>query len=167
MIYILAILCILLVGFAIALNILSLPGNWLAIVLLALWAWLAPDANIGLSYFLCIVLLAAFAEALEFYLQLRGAKKHGSSSFGSIAGLIGAFAGAILGAAFLFGLGALPGALLGAYVGALLAELLSGRTFTEARRSAWGAMTGKFSGIILKITVGLTILVTGAVRVWP
>lgn len=165
--YVLATLCISLLFLAVMLNILSMPGNWAAIVLLALWAWLAPEADFSLIYFIVVIAAAIAGEVLEFMLQLRGAKKYGSSSKGSLAGLIGAFVGAILGAPILFGLGALPGALIGAFAGSLLMELITGRPFAEAKRSAWGAMTGKFSGMILKITIGLSIFVTGAQRVWP
>lgn len=154
-------------GLGIALNILSLPGNWVAVILLVLWAWLAPPTGISVLYLIVIIVLALAGEVLEFLLQLRGAKKYGSSSKGTFAGLVGAFIGALLGAPILFGLGALPGALLGAFVGCLIMELIGGRPIAEAKRAAWGALTGKFSGIILKITIGLTILVTGAQRVWP
>ena len=166
MIYILAILLCILLCVAVALNILSLPGNWIAIALLALWAWLAPGADINAVFFIMLIILAAVGELLEFLLQSRLAKRSGSSSKGNWAGLLGAILGAILGASFLFGLGALPGALIGAYAGCLIIEMITGRPFAEARRSAWGAMTGKFAGLILKITLGLTILVIGIQRIW-
>ncbi len=168
MIYGFAVLCIALMGLAVALNILSLPGNWLAIAFLALWAWLAPGADMGLWFFVIIVALAAAGEVAEFLLQMHSAKRHGSSSKGNLGGIVGAIVGAILGAPFFFGLGALPGALVGAYVGSLVMEMIvAGRPFTEAKRAAWGAMTGKFAGFLLKITIGLTIFITGIQRVWP
>lgn len=167
MLYAIAVLCIILVGLAVLLNIASLPGNWLAIILLALWGWLAPDGHITVLYIVIVAAVAAAGEALEFILQMRGAKKYGSSSKGTWAGLLGAFVGALVGAPFLFGLGAFPGALIGAYVGSLLIELLCRRPFSEAKRAAWGAMTGKFSGMILKLTIGIAIFITGAQRVWP
>ena len=167
MIYTLAILLCILLCLAVALNILSLPGNWIAIALLALWAWLAPGADISAVFFIMLIILAAAGELLEFLLQSRMAKRSGSSSKGNWAGLIGAIIGALIGTPFLFGLGALPGALIGAYAGCLIIELLASRSFAEAKRSAWGAMTGKFAGLILKIILGLTILVMGMQRIWP
>ncbi len=167
MIYVFAVLCIALMGLSVALNILSLPGNWLAIAFLVLWAWLAPSADMGLWFFVIIVALATAGEVAEFLLQMHSAKRHGSSSKGNLGGIVGAILGAILGAPFFFGLGALPGALVGAYAGSLVMEMLTGRPFAEARRAAWGAMTGKFAGFLLKITIGLTIFITGIQRVWP
>ncbi len=167
MLYFFAVLCAALMFASVLLNILSLPGNWGVVVLAALWGWLAPGGAVGGWFLLFLVLLAAAGEVLEFLLQARGAKKHGSSGKANAGGMLGAFAGAILGAPILFGLGALPGALIGAYCGCLAVELLTGRKGAEARRSAWGAMTGKFAGIIVKMALGLTIFVCAIRQIWP
>ncbi len=87
------------------------------------------------------------------------AKKYGLSGRGNIGSFIGAIAGAILGVPFLFGIGALIGGILGAYVGGLVFELLGGKTFSQSRQAALGAMLGKLLGIIAKLSAGIGIIV--------
>lgn len=88
-----------------------------------------------------------------------GQKKYGLSGRGNIGSFIGAIAGAILGVPFLFGIGALIGGILGAYVGGLVFELLGGKTFSQSRQAALGAMLGKLLGIIAKLSAGIGIIV--------
>ncbi|MCK9240439.1 DUF456 domain-containing protein [Desulfocurvus sp.] len=155
-------LCIAVMG----LHVLSLPANWIILVLLALWKFLHPAMDMSWWFFLGLAALAGVAEVLEFVIQLRGARKYGASGRGNLGGIIGAIAGAILGAGFLLGVGALPGALLGAWGGCLLVERLNGRDWAEARHAALGAMWGKFFGMTVKIGFGAVILSLAVPPVW-
>lgn len=148
------------------LHVLSLPANWLIIVLVAIWKFTHPAMPMTWLFFAGLAGLAAVAEALEFVIQLKGAKKYGATGKGNLGGIIGAIVGAILGAPFGFGLGALPGALLGAYLGCLIFERLHDRPWAEARRAAMGAMWGKFFGMGVKFGFGVAIVMLSVQRVW-
>jgi hypothetical protein len=152
---------------ALFLHVLSLPGNWVILVLLALFKFIRPEASLTWTMFLILAVLAGAAEAVEFAAQAFGAKRFGASGKGNLGGIIGAVAGAVLGAPLFFGLGALPGALLGAYSGCLLFEKLHGRPWNEATRAAWGAMWGKFFGLTAKVGFGVLILSLAVPRIWP
>ncbi|MEF2230561.1 MAG: DUF456 domain-containing protein [Pseudodesulfovibrio sp.] len=163
--YVWAVLCILGLCLSQALQLFSLPANWLALGLIALWRFLYP-ASMDWTFVAVLAVLAAVAEAMEFILQARYAGRYGASARGNIGGIVGAVAGAIFGAPFFLGLGALAGALGGAWLGCLLAEM-PGRNKDEALRAAKGAFMGKALGFTLKVAIGAVIVVTAIPRIWP
>jgi uncharacterized protein len=140
-------------------HILSFPANWLMILILAAWSWLSPDSSSILSTLLVFVGLAFLGECIEFVLQTVGARKYGSSPTGDWGAFLGAICGAIIGAPFFLGLGALAGAVGGAYLGCLGGELIKRRSLSEARMAAKGAMIGKILGMAVKIGIGFFFLV--------
>ena len=152
---------------ALFLHVFSLPANWVILVLLALFKFIRPEAGLTWTMFLVLAVLAGVAEAVEFAAQAFGARRFGASGKGNLGGIIGAVAGAILGAPFFFGLGSLPGALLGAYCGCLLFEKLHGRDWAESTQAAWGALWGKFFGLVAKVGFGVLILSLAVPRIWP
>lgn len=137
------------------LHLLGLPANWLLLLLVSAYAYLSPLADFPAWFFVLLGGLAALGEVLEQVVGVLGAARYGSSGRGMLGAFIGGFAGGILGAPVLFGLGALPGALLGAYGGGLAFELLHDRPFAEAHRSAMGNLLGRVLGMILKLALGL------------
>lgn len=165
LIYIWAVLLILGLCLSQVLQIFSLPANWLALGLVALWKFLNPE-SMGWSFVVTMAVLAILAEFLEFGLQTWGAGRYGASTRGNVGGIIGAIVGAILGASFLLGLGALLGALAGAYLGCLIAES-PGRSRPEAMRAAKGAFVGKALGFTMKTAIGAVIVVLSIPRIWP
>ena len=168
--YFLVILFIVFLILAVLIQILSLPGNWLAVILVIIWKFIGPASStleLSWTFILLLIALAAVGEAMEWLLQLKVGKKFGSSFKGNVGGIIGAIVGAILFLPLFFGFGALLGALVGAYLGCLAAELLQGREGKIARKAAWGAFLGKFLGLGLKLGLGATIIWLTIVRVWP
>jgi hypothetical protein len=161
-----AILFLAVCGLSLALHIFSLPANWIVLVLLAVWKLFHP-ADMSLWFLVLMVAIAGVGEVIEFVAQVYGGKRFGSSGRGNLGGVIGAIAGAILGAPFFFGLGALVGALAGAYLGCLALEMGQGRSFDVARRSAWGSFWGKFFGLTAKFSLGVVMVVLAIPRVWP
>jgi hypothetical protein len=150
-----------------ATNIFSLPGNWINILLLALWKWIFPEMQAGWWFFIGITAVAGVAEIIEFVSQVYGAKKYGGSNRGSWGALIGALVGALLGAPFFFGLGSIIGGLIGAFAGSLSVELSYGRPRAEAIQASKGAMLGKVLGIVAKTALGMAIIIWSIPRVWP
>lgn len=150
------------------LNIFGLPANWIILGLVALWKWLDPSSvNMGLFFWTLLTGIALLGEGMEFFLQAAKAKNYGSSASGTFAGMIGAFAGAILLAPLFWGLGALIGALIGAWAGCLLMELARGRPWKEALDAAFGSLMGKFLGVVCKLGAGAMMIAATAHHIWP
>lgn len=141
-----------------ALNLFSLPGNWLIVISLALFDYFNASFSPGWGWWMGILFLALLGEILEWLGQYLGGKKYGLSSQGNILAIILAIVGAILGAPFFLGFGAIIGGLLGAYIGGLVAEKLKGKNWKEARFAAKGALLGKFLGLMAKLSLGMGLL---------
>lgn len=151
--------------FSQVLQLFSMPANWLALGLVALWKWVYPE-SMAWDFILILGVIAAVAEGLEFFLQARYAGRYGASTLGNIGGIIGAIFGAIFGAPFFLGLGALLGALGGAYLGCLVVELIR-NTRDKAFQAAKGAFFGKALGFTVKTAIGAVIVVLAIPKVWP
>lgn len=157
-----------LLGLVLLLNIFGLPANWILLGLVCVWKYVYPDtAHMGMLFFSLLVGFAVLGEVLEFGLQVIKARKYGSSSSGTFAGMVGAIAGAIMLAPLFFGLGALLGALLGAWTGCFVMEKLKGRPSREAVDAAFGAMMGRFLGTVCKCGAGGAMLALTARYIWP
>ncbi|MDR3177041.1 MAG: DUF456 domain-containing protein [Desulfovibrio sp.] len=155
-------------GFVLLLNILTLPANWIMVILVVIWRFANPHPGaMDAFYFITLVGLALVGEVIEFLAQAWGTKRYGATNTGTIGGIIGAIAGAVVCAPFLLGVGALFGALIGAWCGCYVFELLRGRSAGEAWRSAKGAMIGRFFGICIKCGIGVAMLVLTYHAVWP
>lgn len=168
--YFLVILFIIFMFAAILLQIISLPGNWIAIVFLLIWKLAGPEActhELTVNFFIILVSIAAVGELLEWIIQLKVGKKMGSSGKGNIGGIIGSIVGAIMLLPLFFGFGALLGALLGAFTGCFIFELLGRRPYREAIKAAKGAFAGRFLGMGLKLGLGITILWLSIMHIWP
>lgn len=157
-----------LLGLILVLNVFGLPANWLILGLITLWKYIYPDtAQLDFFFFTLLISFAVLGEVLEFGLQIIKARKYGSSSSGTFAGMVGAIAGAILLAPLFFGLGALIGALLGAWTGCFVMEKGKGRPTGEAVDAAFGAMMGRFLGTVCKCGAGGAMLALTARYIWP
>jgi len=146
------------------LNLLSLPGNWLMLGVLALLAWLGPEGRITWGFVGLMGAAAVLGEILELAGQLIGGKRGGASGAGNFGGIVGSIAGAILLAPFALGLGSLAGALLGAWVGCFAVERLRQESHQRAAQAAWGAFWGRSFGLVGKSAVGATIIVMSISR---
>jgi hypothetical protein len=166
MITALAIILILLMLLSLCLHVFGLPGNWVLLLLVVGWKLFQPHAMTW-TFISWIAVIALIGELLEFAAQYMGGKKFGASGRGNFGAFIGAIAGAMLGAPFFFGLGALPGALIGAFAGCLILEMSHGRSFQEAQRCAWGAFWGKAFGMTVKVSLGVWMFALSVSRVWP
>lgn len=164
-----AVLLVTLCTAAWGLNLISLPGNWIGVAMLAMFAWLGPDeGRIAIGYF---AVGAAFAfallgEVLEFAAGAVGATKAGASRRSTIFAMIGSVFGAIGGAtigipvpvigpvlaAILFGG-------LGATAGAMYGEWTDGRNWRENWTIGHAAFWGRTAGVLGKILAGLAIVV--------
>jgi uncharacterized protein YqgC (DUF456 family) len=141
---------------AIALNIFSLPGNWLMLLGALLWSWghgwNAPTPKILVA----MLLLLLAAEVIEFLGGVLGARKFGASKTAAWAAIAGAMVGALVGTPVPY-IGNLVGAVVGAFLAAWVVELLKRRPMDVATKAAIGAALGRGVGIFAKLGGGLTV----------
>ncbi|HVT80635.1 MAG TPA: DUF456 domain-containing protein [Phycisphaerae bacterium] len=168
--YLVYFLVVILTLAAVALNVISLPGNWLillaGLILSACYGWDKPHWAI-LPVILIILLLA---EIIEFASGIVGAKKFGASRAAAWAAVAGTMLGGLIGIpplAFLLGIDHLIGAVLGAFLGAWIVELIRQRPLKEASLAALGAGLGRGVGIVTKIGAGLVAWVVLTVAAFP
>jgi len=159
-------LFILLLICCLALNVFSLPGNWLILAFTGIWKWIHPQMEMGWWLFGLVTFLMLTGEILEWVSQLWSGRRYGGSRRGNISAIVGAVAGSIIFAPFFFGLGALLGAFAGAYAGSFIVEKLQGRSLAESNRAALGAFWGKIFGVAAKIGLGAFSLFIIVPRIW-
>jgi hypothetical protein len=158
-------------GACLVLTLLTLPGNWLILLLAASaqgWAMAAdaplPYSGWTLAALFAIALLGEFAETA---MGAAGAKAAGARSRGAWGAVIGSFAGALLGTvllAFIPLAGTLVGALIGAAAGAFVGELTYGdRRASSLVMPSAGAAAGRFAGILVKLAIGIVMWVIAVV----
>lgn len=148
------------------LTLLSMPGNWLMIAAVALYAYLVPDGrlDIGWPTVVALIGLAVLAELLEFAAGALGAARAGGSKRAALLGALGSMIGAVFGAATgvpvpVVGsmVGAVLFACLGALLGAMLGEAWKGRDFDQSLRVGQAAFWGRLLGTLAKITMASAI----------
>lgn len=160
----LVLLCII----AWATNLIALPGNWLAVALLAAYAWLGPqEGRIAIGYIPVVVafVFALVGEGLEFIAAAMGAQRAGASRKSTFYAVLGSMIGAIVGA--IIGvpvpvIGSVLAAILfggfGAAAGAMYGEWTDGRDWKENWTIGHAAFWGRTIGILSKVSVGLVIV---------
>jgi len=159
-----ALLLVLVSVFLWALNLIGLPGNWLVLAAVSLYAYFTPAtsrADVGWQTILVMIVMALGGEAVEFLAGSLGAKKAGGSRRSAVLALCGSMIGGLFGltvalpipiigsvaAALLFGgLGALGGAVLG--------EQWKGRAIEDSLRVGQSAFWGRLFGTFGKAIVG-------------
>jgi uncharacterized protein YqgC (DUF456 family) len=137
----------------------GLPGTFLIVLSALLYALATEFAEITWATLALLFAFALFAEGVETAAGIMGAKRYGSGNAGIFASLAGGITGALLGAPFFFGLGAIPGALIGAFAAAVLAEVVRGRSLSEALRAGWGTFLGRVAGTAVKGAVAVSMAV--------
>lgn len=151
------------------LNFISLPGNWIMVGLVGVYAWLGPASgriDLGWPMVVTGLGLATVGEIIEFAASAFGARKAGGSNrsaWFSIGGsLIGSVVGVFMGIPIpLVGpvIGAVLFAGLGALFGAVLGERTTGRPWRETLPVGEAAFWGRLVGMAGKVGCGIGILV--------
>ncbi len=151
--------------------LLTLPGTWLMLAATALVAWLQLGNGMISPWTLTALLaLAVVGELLEAFASSAGAKRAGSSRWGSFGAFVGGVLGAIVGTFVipvpLFG--SLIGACAGAAGGAILLEMLAGRPAGHSARVGVGAGVGRLAAVAMKFGIGFVMwIVIIFSALWP
>lgn len=173
--WICAVLLVLLNAAAWITNLFALPGNWVMLLLTAIFAIFYPEAEQhGVSWTAVGVLagLATLGELIEFVAGAAGAAKEGGSRRGMVLAIAGTVLGSIVGA--IVGVpvpvvgpivAAVGGGALGAFLGAYLGESWKGRSSTERMAVSKAALIGRLLGTMAKLVVGAMMVVVSAFAV--
>jgi len=169
MIYLWSAVLILINALCLSLVAFTIPGNWLMVIITAVFAWLLRGQNfISVYTLIAITLLAVFGELLELLGGMGAAKRAGAGFRGSVGAIAGAIVGAILGT-FLIPIpiiGTLAGSAIGAAAGSAILSGAKGRN----RRTSLAMHTGigQFVGSSMKLMVGVVIwFVIAVAAFWP
>lgn len=138
--------------------IFGLPGTFIILGASVLFGWYGGFSDITVRVIIILVVLALAGELIEFLLGILGSKKYESSNRAIVGSIIFGIIGAVMGAPFFFGIGAVIGAFAGAFAGAILMELSQGKKMDEAIKSGWGAFLGRVAGTISKGAVGIAMI---------
>ncbi len=138
--------------------IFGLPGTFIILGASVLYGWYGGFQEITVKIIVILVVLALAGELIELLLGILGAKKYESSNRAIVGSIIFGIIGAVLGAPFFFGIGAVLGAFAGAFAGAILIELSQGKKMDEAIKSGWGAFLGRVAGTISKGALGIAMI---------
>lgn len=154
-------------------NFVTLPGNWIAALLVAIYFFAVPQGeriSIGWLEVFGVIAFALLGEILEFAAAALGAKKAGGSTRATVFAVIGSMIGAMVGVFFgipvpIIGnvIGALLFGALGATGGAMLGEWMGGKQWKETlpvgNAAFWGRLLGTvgklFAGVMILLIVGL------------
>ena len=152
-------------------QVVGLPGNWLIVIAVAIYAWaLPPEAGAAIGWYVVIalVVVALLAEAAELAAAALGVSKAGGSRRGALLAILGSIVGGIIGA--IVGLpiplvGSLVAAVvfggLGALVGAMAGESWKGRDFDSSLEIGKAAFVGRMLGTAAKmVAASIMVVVT-------
>lgn len=138
--------------------IFGFPGNFVILGASLLYGWYGGFQEITVKIIIILIVLALAGELIEFLLGIAGSKKYESSNRAIVGSIIFGIIGAVMGAPFFFGMGAVVGAFAGAFAGAIIVELSQGKNMDEALKSGWGAFIGRVAGTISKGAVGIAMI---------
>jgi hypothetical protein len=158
MIYFWLILLAIVNAFWLGLNFFVLPGNWLMIITVILFA-LWQKGVFSVYTIIAAIVLAVIGEILEFISGAGGAKAAGGGKKAMAAAILGAIIGAIAGTIIIPipVIGTLLGTALGAGGAVLIVEKKSGKEFDKSLKTATGAGVGQLLGTGAKFIVGVII----------
>lgn len=153
----------------------SLPGNWIMVVLVGVFAFFFPETDgHGVSWIIVAILagLAGIGELVEFLASAAGvAKTRGGKKTMALAvgvSMIGSIIGAIVGVPIpIVGslVGAILGGAVGAFGGAYLGETLAGKSAKDAATVSTAALVGRLLGTGAKAFLGIAMIVVAGVAV--
>lgn len=136
----------------------GMPGTLVMFAAALCYKLLVPQGGIGWTSVVVVGILMVIAEALEWTLSARFAKKYGGSRRAGWGAVIGGMVGAFMGVPIPI-VGSIVGAFAGAFVGALVFELSRGSGGGTATRVAWGALIGRVAAAAIKVGIGLVMAV--------
>ena len=147
-------------------SVLGIAGSFLPLIPGPLTSWLgililsfAPSILIENQFLIFSFCIALAIFILDNIIPVLGVKKFG----GGKASIIGSSIGLILGILFLGPFGLLIGPFAGAFIGELIMNFNDRK---GALRAAYGALIGFFTGVFLKLIIGLAFAYIFIKKLW-
>lgn len=153
-----AILGVLLMGVALFLTPLGIPGLWIMVGVLALGAVLG---DVGVVILIVCLALALGAEILEFFIVQKLNVRYGGSRLAFWGAIFGGVIGVIVGMPIPI-IGSIIAGFLGSFAGAMAATLYETKRFDSAARVGWGVLIGRMWAAATKVAAGIVIFVLGS-----
>ena len=136
---------------------LGLPGLWIMLGILTVGAL---GGAVGWGLLVSLVLVAGFAELLEFLAVQRMSARYGGTRKAFWGALAGGLIGAVMGAPVPI-IGSLVMGLVGTFAGAALVTWMDVKDLGPAARVGLGALLGRSIAAVVKTAAGIVILVAG------
>jgi hypothetical protein len=153
-----AILGVLLMGIALFLTPLGIPGLWIMVGVLALGAVLG---NVGVLILIVCLALALGAEILEFFIVQKLNVRYGGSRLAFWGAIFGGVIGVIVGMPIPI-IGSIIAGFLGSFAGAMATTLYETKRIDSAARVGWGVLIGRMWAAATKVAAGIVIFVLGS-----
>lgn len=139
----------------------GMPGIWLQVMSLGVFAWATGFREVGAVTLVLVVVLAVLAEVAEFALGGRYAARYGGSKRAAWGAILGGIAGAVLGVPVPI-IGSVIGAFVGSFAGAALLEMTNSKDWRNpewrgAVRVGWGAFLGRMVATAVKSGIGVAV----------
>ncbi|MCY2968987.1 MAG: DUF456 domain-containing protein [Planctomycetota bacterium] len=155
-------------------TIFALPGNWLIVLLTALFTlFVHTESGGGVSWLACgaVIALAALGEILEFAVGAAGAAKQGASrramALATVGAMVGSMAGSAGGSVIVPVLGTILGAIFGgaagAFLGAIGGEYWRGSDHQKGFAVGTAAFVGRLLGTGAKLIVAASMVVIATI----
>lgn len=169
MIWIYATLFLLLNTLWVFFNLFFLPGNWLIVLTSAGIVWyLAERSFISIWTVAAMAFFALLGEIVEMLSGFAAAKTGGASWGGSIAAMLGAGIGAVLGT-FLVPIpffGTIVGVGLGAGIVSAIFEKRRGKTSEKSIQTGFLSGSGALFGTLSKFLIGIVLWIIGLASIF-
>lgn len=141
---------------------LGLPGLWIMVGGVLLYAGLTEYRSVGVATMLVVLGLAFVGEIVEWWIGYGMTRRYGGSRRAGWGALIGGIVGAVVGVPVPI-IGSVIGAFVGSFGGAALFEYSLSGTAATAVRVGWGALLGRAFAAAAKVAIALVIAVIGTV----
>lgn len=110
---------------------------------------LGPEKSIGWGSLAVLVLLTLLSYAVDFAGGYFGAKYFGATRWGMLGAALGALVGIFFG---------LIGLFAGPVIGAIAFEFIAGQRMIKAGKAGWGSLLGSLGGMVGKLLIGLVMV---------
>ena len=154
----LILLDLVLVGGLIAIP-LGLGGNFILLGAALLIAIVTKFQTVTLVALIVMAVLVVIGEIIESMLGSYMAYKFGATRYGMIGAFAGGILGALLGTPLLPVIGSIAGSFIGAAAGAVLLEYYHQRQIDSSLPAGWGALLGKLTSSMIKMCIGVGIAI--------
>lgn len=130
----------------------ALPGVTLIFLTIAAYGWYEGFHSITAYYLIILAGLTLLSHVVEYLSAYWGAKKYGSSKYGTWGAIIG----------MLLGIFVFPplGIFIGAFGGAVLGEYITCNNWEKSVRAGLGTLVGILSGMVFNVLLALGMIIS-------